>query len=33
LEDFRRYDFMPSRIPSLDALSTFAPDGQELASG
>jgi hypothetical protein len=31
--DYRDLDFMESRIPVLDALSTFVPDAQPLASG
>jgi hypothetical protein len=26
--EFRRLDFIPSRIPALDALVTFVPEGQ-----
>lgn len=29
LSDLRQYTWMPSRIPALDALSTFVPQGQE----
>jgi len=29
LAQFRRYEYQPSRIPALDAISTFVPTGQE----